>query len=411
MPLTKTLHLALSPIEAAARLRHLPGFIYFDSAAPSAGGAVSLLSANPLEIHVGHLQQDIHHLRDCLARHQEVVADCGFPLGGLFGYVGYDGHYVFGEYDSLLVYHHEDDCWEIAGTPNFLAELDSPLPEPFSTPSHLSFQAQTSRENYLFQVRQAQEWIAAGDIYQVNLTQQFCAERQPEHDPFPIYERLRTISPAAYSAFLNLNGRQILSSSPECFLRMSGRGITTRPIKGTRPRFGDPLLDEQSAYDLITSPKEIAELVMITDLERNDLGRICTFGSVRVDELLKLERYAQVFHLVSTVSGELREEVDHVEALRLCSPGGSITGAPKKRAMEIIQALEPVPRGIYTGAIGYLGWNGESQFNIAIRTLIGESDHWHFHVGAGIVSDSDPMAEYEETLHKAAGIFRACDLH
>ena len=190
---------------------------------------------------------------------------------------------------------------------------------------------------------------------------------------------------------------------------MSGRGITTRPIKGTRPRYTDSQLDEKSAYDLITSPKEVAELVMITDLERNDLGRLCDYGSVQVSELLCLERFAQVFHLVSTVGGVLRPDVDHLEALRLCSPGGSITGAPKKRAMEIIETLEPVPRGLYTGSIGYLGWNGESQFNIAIRTLIGDPNCWHFHVGAGIVADSDPAAEYEETLHKASGILMACE--
>ena len=188
---------------------------------------------------------------------------------------------------------------------------------------------------------------------------------------------------------------------------MSGRGINTRPIKGTRPRCKDPQADECSAYDLLTSQKEIAELVMITDLERNDIGRICEYGSVHVSELLKLERYAQVFHLVSTVEGRLCDEVDHVDALRVCSPGGSITGAPKKRAMEIIADLETTPRGLYTGAIGYLGWNGESQFSIAIRTLIREHDHWHFHVGSGIVADSDPVAEYQETLHKAEGILQA----
>ena len=149
---------------------------------------------------------------------------------------------------------------------------------------------------------------------------------------------------------------------------------------------------------------------MITDLERNDLGRICEYGSVEVKDLLALERFAQVFHLVSTVTGTLRPEIDHLEALIQCSPGGSITGAPKKRAMEIIDALEPSPRGLYTGAIGYLGWNQESQFNIAIRTLIREDAHWHFHVGAGIVADSDPHAEYDETLHKAAGILLATEL-
>lgn len=223
------------------------------------------------------------------------------------------------------------------------------------------------------------------------------------------YAALRHYSPAPYSAYLDLGGRVVASSSPESFLRMSGSHIATRPIKGTRPRRADPNADEKSAYDLITSPKEIAELVMITDLERNDLGQVCDYGSVCVKELLKLERYEQVFHLVSTVEGRLREDVDHVTALRSCFPGGSITGAPKKRAKEIIAELEPIPRGLYTGAIGYFGFNDESQFNIAIRTVVMEGGRAHFHVGAGIVADSIPEKEYEETLHKAAGILMAAE--
>jgi anthranilate/para-aminobenzoate synthase component I len=196
----------------------------------------------------------------------------------------------------------------------------------------------------------------------------------------------------------------VLSSSPELFLKISGRTISTRPIKGTRPRRAGRRADEQSAQELVTSPKERAELVMITDLERNDLGQVCEFGSVTVSELLKLERFEQVFHLVSTVDGRLRPELDAVSALRACFPGGSITGAPKKRAMEIIAELERTPRGLYTGAIGYFGFNGESQFNIAIRTLVIENGQAHFHAGAGIVADSEPEKEWQETLDKAAGI-------
>jgi anthranilate/para-aminobenzoate synthase component I len=204
-----------------------------------------------------------------------------------------------------------------------------------------------------------------------------------------------------------LGGRTVLSSSPECFLAMSGNSIVTRPIKGTRPRRADATADEKSAYDLMTSPKEVSELVMITDLERNDIGQVCDYGSVRVRELLKLERFEQVFHLVSTVEGRLAPGVDHVTALRACFPGGSITGAPKKRAREIIAELEREPRGLYTGAMGWFGFNGESRFNIAIRTVIVEDQIAHFHVGAGIVADSVPEAEWQETLDKAAGILRA----
>ncbi len=424
------LELSLSPSEAARRLCHLPGFIYLDSAnadgltqPPHPHRPLSILGAHPAALHVGNLnlKDDADRLRSVLDQHRVASVDWGFPLGGLIGHVGYDGDFVFGEYEALLIYHHHQDQWLVVGQPGYLEELTS-AHEPAGitqnqernrdrdhSPMPFAFESEMSRERFIDGVTRAQAWIAAGDIYQVNLTHQFQSPRHPGHDPFAIYDRLRTISPAPYSAFLSLGNQHILSSSPECFLKMSGRGITTRPIKGTRPRFADPQLDEKSAYDLITSPKEVSELVMITDLERNDLGRICDYGSVHVSELLTLERFAQVFHLVSTVNGELRDQVDHLEALRLCSPGGSITGAPKKRAMEIIQTLEPGARGLYTGSIGYLGWNGESQFNIAIRTLIGEPDRWHFHVGAGIVADSDPVAEYEETLHKAAGIFMACE--
>jgi anthranilate/para-aminobenzoate synthase component I len=221
---------------------------------------------------------------------------------------------------------------------------------------------------------------------------------------FGLYETLRDASPAPMAAWLSLDGREVLCSSPETFLKISGRGIETRPIKGTRPRFADPDEDLRSAYELQTSTKEIAELVMITDLLRNDLGQVCEFGSVQVSEMLRLESLAQVHHLVSTINGTLRREIDAIEALAACSPGGSITGAPKKRAMEIIRELEQAPRGIYCGAIGWLGYHGESSFNIAIRTLIREGGQLVYQVGAGIVADSDPAGEYEETLHKAAGI-------
>ncbi len=188
---------------------------------------------------------------------------------------------------------------------------------------------------------------------------------------------------------------------------MSGSVVETRPIKGTSPRFTDPERDNLSAYELMTSPKENAELVMITDLLRNDLGQVCEFGSVRVDELLSIERLQHVYHLVSTVRGQIRSELDHLDVLQSCLPGGSITGAPKLRAMQVIDALEPVERGLYTGVVGYLGFNGESQFNIAIRSLIREGQRLSYHVGAGIVADSCPRKEYEETLIKAEGIRRA----
>ena len=200
---------------------------------------------------------------------------------------------------------------------------------------------------------------------------------------------------------------QLASSSPELFLRLGGSHILTRPIKGTRPRSADLTRDAQLTYELQTSAKELAELVMITDLLRNDLGRVCEYGTVTVPELARLERYPQVQHLVSTVEGRLRADVTHFAALASCFPGGSITGAPKIRAMDVIDELEPVTRGPYTGCLGYLGFNRESQLNILIRTAVFRGERAYFHVGAGIVADSSPEAEYEETLAKAAGFLAA----
>ncbi|MEM7386992.1 MAG: anthranilate synthase component I family protein, partial [Verrucomicrobiota bacterium] len=402
------LSLNLSPEALAAELAHLPGFVVLDSASSSSRttpdgsdyGPISLISALPTSVIRGHLSHP-EALRDLLAEDRdEAYPDWGVPVGGAIGMVDFNGDYLFGQYPHLLIYHHDRDEWMQTGASTLL-DRRRPGQNASSSRPTISFRSGMSREGFVERVEKALEWIAAGDIYQVNLSQQFSAPSQGE-DPFQTYLSLRDASPSPYGAYLNLGGRVVLSSSPECFLRMSGRGILTRPIKGTRPRFpGNRLQDERSAYDLITSPKEVAELVMITDLERNDLGQLCQYGSVHVKELLKLERFEQVFHLVSTVEGTLRDEWDHVEALVRCSPGGSISGAPKKRALEIIEALEPVPRGLYTGSIGYLGSNEESQMSIAIRTLVLEEGHWHFHVGAGIVADSNPEFEYEETLHKA----------
>jgi len=262
-----------------------------------------------------------------------------------------------------------------------------------------------SRAEFLAVVERAQRYIRAGDIYQVNLSQRLAA--RCDFSGWELFQQLGAVSPAPFSAFVDCGDFQIASSSPELFLRLSGLHIQTRPIKGTRPRAADPTRDAQLAYELQTSAKELAELVMITDLLRNDLGKVCEFGSVQTPELARLERFAQVQHLVSTVAGRLRAEVTHLAALASCFPGGSITGAPKFRAMEIIDELEPLARGPYTGALGYLGFNRESQLNIIIRTAICKDGVAHFNVGAGIVADSNPEAEYDETLAKAAGFLAA----
>ena len=399
--------LDLSPVEAAAACGHLPGMVFFDTALEGADpGQVSVLAARPAEIVRGDTGKDWQRLRTKLdALRNTAACDAGLPGGIAAGWAEYDGAFCFGIYENTLIYRHEEQQWYETG------DLSAHLrPDSASQPAASAgprFRAEMSREDFTRRVARAQEYIAAGDIYQVNLAHRFSAPWDGE--AFAFYEALRHYSPAPHGAFLHLDGRAVLSASPESFLRMSGRAIRTRPIKGTRPRRSDPNADALSAYELRSSAKEIAELVMITDLERNDLGSVCEYGSVTVKELLKLESFEQVFHLVSTVVGRLREEVDQVDALRCCFPGGSITGAPKKRAREIIAELEPTPRGLYTGAIGWFGFNGESQFNIAIRTVIVEGGSAHFHVGAGIVADSIPAKEWQETLDKAAGILLAAE--
>jgi aminodeoxychorismate synthase component I len=393
----------MMPVEVAAALRHLPGLVFFDTAGnlPSAARQpVSIIAARPRRVLRGsiHAAADRKILREALAAGPLVPGDPGFPLGGLCGWVEYEGNFVFGDYPEMLVFSHTDQVWwEIGDLSGCLAGVEDRGFE--ITP----FEAATSHRDFIRGVERIREWISAGDIYQVNLSQAFEAKVMGA-SLFGLYEVLREASPAPMAAWLSLDGREVLSSSPELFLKISGRIIETRPIKGTRPRFADPDEDGRSAYELQTSAKEIAELVMITDLLRNDLGQVCEFGSVEVSAMLQLESLAQVHHLVSTVVGTLREETDAIEALAACFPGGSITGAPKKRAMEIIRELERRPRGIYCGAIGCLGFNGESSFNIAIRTLVREGGRLVYQVGAGIVADSDPEREFEETLHKAAGI-------
>ena len=402
---TKTpqpLDLNLSPGEVAAALQHLPEMVFFDSAGniPSRSSSpVSIIAARPVEILRGDIK-NLTQLRQSIAQYQIHTPSIGFPAGGACGWIDYEGSYCFGIYPEMLIYQHDRAQWWQCG--NLAPEIDSGRPKP-RPPVLGKFTSSMSQADYQFGVQRIHEYIAAGDIYQANLTQHFSCPVQGG-SLFPLYQKLREITPAPLAAWLQLGEREILSSSPETFLRMSGRNIETLPIKGTRPRGDTEAADRSFARELVESPKENAELTMITDLERNDLGQVCEFGTVRVTDMLTLEKLEQVYHLVSTVTGTLRNDIDHLDALAACFPGGSITGAPKKRAMEIIAELEPVARGLYTGALGYIGFNGESQLSIPIRTLVREHHKLHYHVGAGIVADSDPAAEYQETLDKAKGI-------
>lgn len=392
---------ATDPETVASGLRQREGFVWIDSPLqdPSPGRrGISLLATQPsllLEGSAGDWPLLEHELK---RRRLRTPQDGGLDHGVAVGFFRFDGSYLFGFYEDPLI--HDGTAWS-----RDPGDFSGPSAVPTAPASPVFFQPEISGGTYAAMVRRAKEYIATGDIYQVCLSHRFSVPFGD--DPWPLYLSLRKESPAPHAAYLSLGDEVVLSSSPECFLRMSGSSITTRPIKGTRPRGAHPEEDTRLARELKASAKEAAELLMITDLERNDLGKVCEFGSVEVERLLELERHPQVFHLVSTVTGRLREGVSHVAALAACFPGGSISGAPKKRALEIINELEPAPRGLFTGAIGYFGYNGESQFNIAIRTVTIRGGRAEFHVGAGITADSDPEQEWEETLHKAAGILKA----
>jgi len=358
-----------------------------------------LQAAGPEEMIEGG-SGEIEKLRLWLVRRSQSTRDTVHPQSGAVGYFTYEGAFRFGWFPSISVLKEN-------GTSSFWNERRTHFDgAPISA---AEWRANQTQAEFEARVARAQEYIAEGDIYQVNLAQKFTTSFAG--NPYRLFEHLLARSPAPGAAFLDFGDTRVLSASPEMFLRIRGRHIVTRPIKGTRPRSRDPVRDEQLAFELQTDPKELAELVMITDLERNDLGQICEYGSVAVTRLLQLERFAQVFHLVSTVEGLLRPEIDAVTAVRACLPGGSISGAPKRRACEIIAELEPCPRDLYTGAIGYFADNGDAAFSLAIRTLVLEGDELHFSVGSGITAGSVPAREYEETLHKAAGLRLALEAY
>ena len=369
-----------------AKRRHC---VWLDTAS---GDGRSLLAAEPAKIFRAKNERGVFE-----RLHAELA---GWP-GYAIGYFGYD---LKNEIERLPSRAVDDlglpDCW--FGFYENPVMFDQSVGARPALPLRANIDASCSftRDSYRAAVLRAKEYIAAGDIYQVNLSQRFQCEIAAS--PPEVYLALRAANPAPYCAYLDIGDAQILSSSPECFLKINDRHVVTRPIKGTRPRSADPA-------ELLASPKDNAELLMITDLERNDLGRVCEYGSVRVAELKRVETFATVHHLVATVEGTLRRDVSHVDCVRACFPGGSITGAPKIRAMQIIDEIEPHARGVYTGAIGYFGPNGESHFNIAIRTVVQQGTRLTFHAGGGIVADSEPDAEYDETLAKAQGIFNALD--
>lgn len=377
------------------------------TAFPFAGGAVGFWTYD--------LKDDLEKMP------QSAVNDLGLPL------------WRFSWYDGILAYDHESTRYTVlaCGMTEFgeckssvaqarVNRLLEVLEEFFEQrgekqlkrKSKPELQAENSslhytvaKEQYLRDLQRVIDYIYAGDIYQANLTQRF--QMPYTHDPLTLYQKLHEYNPAPFAAFLPYEDFQILSSSPERFVQINADGeIETRPIKGTRPRGKTPEEDKAYAKELQESTKDRAELTMIIDLQRNDLGRICRYGSVKVTDLIRLEQYPTVWHLVSTIVGKLKPNLKVSEILKAIFPGGSITGAPKIRAMEIIEELEPYKRGLYTGSIGYIGFDGAWDTNIVIRTILLKDGYAYFNGGGGIVADSVPEEEHAESLQKVKALMR-----
>lgn len=320
----------------------------------------------------------------------------GLP-GAWVGYVTYEGDFHFTHFPAPEVVDGSD-------------LLPNPLHPPVGPARDAGWFTDAGPDHYRKMVLQAQEYIRDGHIYQVNLCRTY-RRMVADLDVMEFFRGLWQMTGAPMAALIESPDQALISASPELFLRIEGRQIRTSPIKGTRPRDPDPMRDRQNAFELSTHEKEIAELVMITDLERNDLGAICEYGSVHVPRLVQCRTFSHVHHLVSDVEGTLKEGISPVRALQACLPGGSITGAPKHRAMEIIRELEAGPRGTYTGVIGYLGDDGTAQFSIAIRTAVYREGQLSFGVGSGITAGSEPDREFIETRHKASCLLQAYEAY
>ena len=432
-----------------AAVRDLPWPVFIDSARPMvAQGRYDIIAASPFLtlttigettwIHQADSQLSSREDPFELLRRYLASADpVGLPElpfhGGAIGYFGYDlarrierlpqqamaddgmPEMVVGIYDWVVLVDHVAQCsWLVSeGRDPATQEIWQDLLRRFMQPPaqqnehpfclQSPIRARLSRAEYQSRFERIQSYILEGDCYQVNFAQ--CFEAAVEGDPWLAYQRLRMVNPAPFSAYLESPYGAVLCSSPERFLRLKEGRVQTRPIKGTAPRQADPLADRRSVEELAASDKDRAENLMIVDLLRNDLGKVCRIGSVEVTGLFETESFARVHHLVSTVEGTLADGEDALGLLRACFPGGSITGAPKLRAMQIIEELEGRRRGIYCGAIGYIGFDGSMDTNIAIRTLVVRNNRLRFWSGGGIVYDSKVSAEYQECLDKAAAIF------
>lgn len=406
-------------------------------------GRYSFISSNPFKIlkYKNSSENPLDNLQQELKKYR-VKNNTNLPfVGGAVGYLSYDlGNYIerlprnskddlngydlyFGLYNYVIVIDHLENKTYIA-TPdldikkeeiivNIIEDkikeaekegIDSICYEEKEV-DPVRLKSNFTKKEFEESVQKVKDYIRSGDIYQANLTQRFSTKTTLSS--YELYRDLRKISPAPFGAYLNFDDFNILSNSPERFIKCIDRKIETRPIKGTRPRGKNKEEDLKLQEELRNSEKDRAELLMIVDLERNDIGKISKIGSVKVPELFVIEPYANVNHLVATVTGELEDDKDAIDIIKATFPGGSITGAPKIRSMEIIDELEPTQRNVYTGSIGYIGFDGDMDLNIAIRTIIKKDDDVYFQVGGGMTWGSNPSEEYQETLDKAGSIMKA----
>lgn len=354
---------------------------------------------------VGYFSYDLCHQLEVLPR--SAVDDVDIPdcfMGFYDGIVIID-HKVNKTYVAALGIEENEEDIVNRLKEKFQGDPQVEIRSDFKINENVEFRGNFTKPEYMKALDAVHEYILAGDIYQTNLTQRFNSDLQIT--PLELYSELRRINPAPFASYIDFGVGQIVSSSPERFILVQGKNIETRPIKGTMPRGKTPEEDAENRDTLVNSEKDKAELLMIVDLERNDLGKIAKTGTVKVPELFKLEEYQTVFHLVSTVTAELKDDLDAIDCVKATFPGGSITGAPKIRAMEIIDELEPTQRNIYTGSIGYIGFNGDLDLNIVIRTIVCKDGKGYFQVGGGIVWDSDNQSEYQETFDKGRALMDA----
>ncbi|HEY2385042.1 MAG TPA: aminodeoxychorismate synthase component I [Terriglobia bacterium] len=400
----------MQPLYAAAGLHQEEYFAFLDSSRSGGNqGRYSILARRPRDVVrtkgenpfpaidrllkagarggvIGYFSYDLFRFLEQY-KNLEAVDDLGLPDCCLMAY------------DEVLVFDHQTQQWN-----REIPHLSRPANGQCTVGKP---EQNMTKERYLANVKRALEYIAAGEIYQVNLSQRF--SRPFSGSPFTMFSLLRHMSPSFYGAYLNCGDHAVISSSPELFLKKTGKTIETRPIKGTQARGRNPEEDRAMREELLQSAKESAELTMVVDLERNDLGRICEYGSVEVAEHRYIDELPTLFHTVSTVRGRLRSDVSAVDILRATFPGGSISGCPKIRAIEVIDELEPTRRHVYTGAIGYFAPDGDFTLNVAIRTMVVAAGRLHYQVGGGIVADSNPEREYQETLDKAAAMEKAIE--